>query len=166
MSHDGGLNFGRPTIIQLDGVDARRQPHADEVLQRQGVDRRRPAARHGLRELDPVHLQQRRQLPGVADHGRRARPTSGGTGRRRSGCSPRWPASPAGITPFAPGSNPQVGNDGTLYIAYETSVCATLACDAADDHDAIVVASSTDRGRTFSTRDRRHQLRLPVTSHR
>jgi hypothetical protein len=54
-----------------------------------------------------------------------------------------------GITPFGSGSNPAVAPDGTLHVAYETSVCATAACDQADDHDAIVVATSRDRGRTF-----------------
>jgi len=54
-----------------------------------------------------------------------------------------------GITPFDQGSIPQVGNDGTLYIAYEASVCATLNCDNPADHDAIVVATSKNGGKTF-----------------
>ncbi len=54
-----------------------------------------------------------------------------------------------GITSFGSGSNPQVANDGTLYVAYETSVCQTAACDAPTDHDAVVMATSRDGGRTF-----------------
>ncbi|MGW5748292.1 hypothetical protein [Amycolatopsis sp. NPDC003861] len=34
-------------------------------------------------------------------------------------------------------------------VAYETSVCATAACDRPADHDAVVVATSRDGGRTF-----------------
>jgi hypothetical protein len=55
-----------------------------------------------------------------------------------------------GLTPFSQGSNPQVGRDGTVYIAYEGTECATLACDGLDDRDVTVVARSTDHGRTFS----------------
>jgi hypothetical protein len=54
-----------------------------------------------------------------------------------------------GVTPYDQGSNPQVGNDGTLYVAYEASVCATVACNSAGDRDATVVATSTDHGATF-----------------
>lgn len=59
---------------------------------------------------------------------------------------------PNGITPYSQGSNPKVGRDGTLYIAYEGEVCATLACDqfGNGDRDVTVVATSKDHGRTFS----------------
>jgi len=55
-----------------------------------------------------------------------------------------------GITPFAQGSNPVVGRDGSLYVPYETSICATAACDQFEDHNAITVATSRDRGRSFT----------------
>jgi hypothetical protein len=57
-----------------------------------------------------------------------------------------------GITPYSQGSNPKVGRDGTLYIAYEGEQCATLACDqfGDGDRDITVVATSRDHGRTFS----------------
>jgi hypothetical protein len=55
-----------------------------------------------------------------------------------------------GVTPFGSGSNPKVGRNGALYIAYETSICQTLACDQPSDHDATVVAKSTDGGSTFT----------------
>jgi hypothetical protein len=54
-----------------------------------------------------------------------------------------------GITSFSSGSIPQVGNDGTLYIAYEASVCDTLNCDSPNDHDAVIVATSHNHGQTF-----------------
>src|SRR5262249_31223144 len=55
-----------------------------------------------------------------------------------------------GITPFDQGSNPVVSNDGTLSVAYEASVCQTLACDQPSDHAAVVVATSHNKGKSFS----------------
>ena len=57
--------------------------------------------------------------------------------------------SASGITPYSQGSIPQVGRNGELYIAYESAVCQTLTCDQATDHDAIIMAKSTDGGVTF-----------------
>ena len=65
-----------------------------------------------------------------------------------------------GITPFDQGSNPQVGNDGTLYIAYEASVCDTLNCDSPNDHDA----SSSRPRRTTGRRSRTSRSRSTSTS--
>ena len=53
------------------------------------------------------------------------------------------------VTPYSTGSVPQVGPDGTLYVAFEASVCRTLTCSSPKDHDATVVARSVDRGRSF-----------------
>jgi hypothetical protein len=55
-----------------------------------------------------------------------------------------------GLTPYSQGSNPQIGRDGTLYVAYEGTFCATLDCTDFGDRDVTVVARSTDRGRTFT----------------
>jgi hypothetical protein len=60
------------------------------------------------------------------------------------------PFVPGGITAYGSGSSPQVGPDGTLYVAYESAVCATLACDQPTDMDATIVASSNDGGQTFT----------------
>ena len=57
---------------------------------------------------------------------------------------------PGGITAYSQGSSPQVARDGTLYIAYESAVCATLNCDQPTDMDAVVVATSKDGGQTFT----------------
>ena len=56
-----------------------------------------------------------------------------------------------GLTPFSQGSNPKVGRDGAVYVAYEGVVCASLACDhfGNGDRDVTVVATSTDHGVTF-----------------
>jgi hypothetical protein len=68
-----------------------------------------------------------------------------------------------GITPFSSGSNPEVGRDGTLYVAYEASVCQTVACDAPTDHDATVVATSVDGGRTFINEEIAPNFSFPAT---
>jgi len=65
VSHNGGLSFGAPAILHLDGVTRRRHAHPDVDLQRQGMDRRRPGFRHRIRDLDPVHLRRGRQFPGI-----------------------------------------------------------------------------------------------------
>jgi hypothetical protein len=57
------------------------------------------------------------------------------------------------VTPFGSGTTPVVANDGTLYVAYETSICQSLACDAPTDHDAVVVAASRDGGQTFANQE-------------
>jgi len=67
-----------------------------------------------------------------------------------------------GITPFDQGSNPVVGRNGALFIAYEASVCETAACDAADDHDAIVVATSHDGGRNFRNEEVASDFDFPL----
>src|SRR5207253_6455546 len=54
---------------------------------------------------------------------------------------------------YSSGSIPQVSEDGTLYIAYESAICQTLSCNQPTDHDAIVVATSYNGGRTFTNRE-------------
>jgi hypothetical protein len=46
-----------------------------------------------------------------------------------------------------------VNRRGDLVVAYESAVCQTLACDQATDHDAIIIATSHDGGRTFISRE-------------
>jgi len=69
-----------------------------------------------------------------------------------------------GITSFGSGTNPQVAGDGTLYVAYETSVCATAACTGPNDHDAIVIATSRDHGRTFHNTEVTTDYDFPVNN--
>jgi hypothetical protein len=56
---------------------------------------------------------------------------------------------PGGVTSFSSGSNPQVNRRGDLFIAYESAVCQSLACNQSTDHDAVVVAVSHDHGKIF-----------------
>jgi hypothetical protein len=149
VSHDGGAHWGRPTIIQLDGVDAAGTPTpttffndkiwmaADKTSGRVYVTWTRFAD-----TPDGGYLESPIVVSASTDFGRTFSPFTrvdstldGFTG---------------GLTPYSQGSNPQVGRDGTLYIAYEGTECATLDCDGLDDRDVTVVARSTDHGRTFS----------------
>ena len=57
------------------------------------------------------------------------------------------------MTPFSSGSNPRVNRRGDLFIAYESAVCQSLACDQPTDHDALIVAVSHDHGRTFTNQE-------------
>ena len=121
-----------------------------DVLQRQDLAGRRQDLRPGVRELDPVRRHPRRA---TTSSRRSSSPPSTDFGRTFSPFTrvdTTLAGFTGGLTPFSQGSNPQVGRDGTLYIAYEGTECATLACDGADDRDVTVVARSTDHGRTFS----------------
>ena len=148
VSRDGGAHWARPTIIQLDGVDARGTPTpstffndkiwmaADKSSGRVYVTWSRFAD-----TPDGGYLESPIVVSASTDFGRSFSPFTrvdttldGFTG---------------GLTPFSQGSNPQVARDGTLYIAYEGTECATLACNGVDDRDVTVVARSTDHGRTF-----------------
>jgi hypothetical protein len=149
VSHDGGRTFGEPSIVQLDGVNPDGTAAATDIFN----DKEWIAA-------DPFsgavyvtwtkftyddagnYLESPIMVRKSTDFGR----TWGAATR----ATPSLTGFAGGITPFAQGSNPQVGNDGSLYIAYETSVCATTACDGADDHDAVVVATSRNGGRSFT----------------
>ncbi|HEV7654904.1 MAG TPA: sialidase family protein [Mycobacteriales bacterium] len=149
VSHDGGLHFGQPTIIQLDGVDAHGTftpttffndkiwLAADKTSGRVYVSWTRFAdTPEGAYLESPIVVASSTNFGRTFGHFVRVDSTLAGfTG---------------GLTPFSQGSNPQVGRDGTLYLAYEGTECATLDCDALDDRDVTVVARSTDHGRTFS----------------
>jgi hypothetical protein len=149
VSHDGGNTWGQPTIIQLDGADAAGNLTpttffndkiwlaADKLSGRVYVTWTRFA---DTPEGD--YLESPIVVSASTDFGRTFSPFTrvdttldGFTG---------------GLTPFSQGSNPQISRDGTLYIAYEGTECATLNCDGFEDRDVTVVARSTDHGRTFS----------------
>lgn len=77
--------------------------------------------------------------------------------------SPSLTGFAGGITPFAQGSNPVVGRDGSLYVPYETSVCKTAACTDVEDHNAVVVSTSRDRGRSFTHQEVAVDFDFPAT---
>ena len=149
VSRDGGAHWARPTIIQLDGTDATGTPTpttffndkiwlaADKTSGRVYVSWTRFA---DTPEGD--YLESPIVVSASTDFGRSFAPFIR--------VDTTLDAFTGGLTPFSQGSNPQVSRDGTVYIAYEGTECATLACDGLDDRDVTVVARSTDHGRTFS----------------
>ena len=141
-SHDGGRTFGEPTIIALDGVDAAGNPVDTPNFNDKewvGADPRTGTVYVSWTQFNATEspIMVRRST----DFGRTFAPAVQ--------VSPNTINFAGGITSFSSGSIPQVGNDGTLYIAYEASVCDTLDCDSPNDHDAVVVATSKNHGRTF-----------------
>lgn len=146
VSHDGGLTFGEPTIIALDGADADGNPIDTTIFNDKewvGADPRNGTVYVSWTRFSdtesPIMVSR------STDYG-----TTFGPAVR---VAPSVGTFAGGITGFDQGSIPQVANDGTLYIAYEASVCATLNCNGANDHDAIVVATSKNRGATFKNKE-------------
>ena len=152
VSHDGGLHWGQPVLIQTDGVSrtgvlAPSQIFNDKVWL--AADERNGRVyvtwTRFADNADGSYLESPIVVADSADYGRTFT-----TYRRVDTTLSAF--RPGGLTPYSQGSNPKVGRDGTLYIAYEGEVCATLACDqfGNGDRDVTVVARSTDRGHTFS----------------
>jgi hypothetical protein len=149
VSHDGGRTFGEPSIAQLDGVNPDGTAAPTDIFNDKEWITADPSS--GTVYLTWTrftyddagnYLESPIMVRKSNDYGR-----SWGAAVR---VAPSLTGFSGGITPFDQGSNPQVGNDGTLYIAYEGSVCATAACDGADDHDAVVLARSRNGGRSFT----------------
>ena len=144
VSHDGGVTWGEPSIVALDGADASGNPVPTDVFNDKewiGVDPSSGAAYVSWTRFDssasPIVVS--KSVDG------------GATWSPRTSVTPTF--TPGGVTPFDQGSFPLVGSDGAVYIAYEGAVCQSLACDQATDHDAVVVAKSTNGGATFSSRE-------------
>lgn len=148
VSHDGGLHWDAPAIVHTDGVADDGTPMDTPIFNDKPWITADPFS-------GTVHVTWTRfefdedgdyvQSPIVIS-------TSHDFGRTWSEEKPVGPTLDtfhSGITPFAQGSNPRIAPDGTLYVAYETSVCKTAACDQPTDHDATVIASSRDGGRSF-----------------
>jgi hypothetical protein len=142
VSHDGGRTFGDPAILALDGVDAAGNPVDTPIFN----DKEWIAA-------DPisgtVYVTWTRFSDTESPIMSTRSTNFGRTWNTPVRISPSIDHFAGGITSFASGSIPQVANDGTLYVAYEASVCATLDCTSPADHDAIVVATSHNGGKTF-----------------
>ena len=148
VSHDGGLHWSDPVAIQMDGVTAAGTPvrtnlFNDKVWLGADPDSGRAYVSWTVFTNDDEgnYVESPIVVSSTSDFGR--------TWSAKTRVSPSLDGFSGGITPFAQGSNPRVARDGTLHIAYETSVCDTADCDGPDDRDAVVVATSTDRGRTF-----------------
>lgn len=148
VSHDGGLHWGAPVIVQLDGADAAGNATPTTVFN----DKVWLAAD---RFSGRVYVTWTR-FADTPDGGYLESPivVSASTDFGRTFAPYRRVDTPladftTGLTPYSQGSNPQVGRDGTLYVAYEGTDCVTLACDQFGDRDVTVVATSRDHGKTF-----------------
>ena len=141
VSRNGGRTWGTPSIVQMDGVDSAGNPLPTDYFNDKewiGVDQHSGTVyvswtRFGLVD-SPIVVSSSR------DQGQT--------------WSPFVTVNPGlqsnGITAYSQGSIPQVAPNGDLYIAYESAVCQTLNCNQAGDHDAVVVAKSTNGGSTFT----------------
>jgi hypothetical protein len=162
VSHDGGLTWGDPAILQIDGVTAAGTPVPTDFFNDKewiGTDPTSGTVYVTWTRFTYDSAGNYLESPIMSVR-------SANFGRTWSGptrVSPSLTGFHGGITPFGSGSNPQVGNDGTLYIAYESSICATADCDGADDHDAVVVATSRDGGRTYRSQEVASDFDFPDT---
>jgi hypothetical protein len=145
-SHDGGLTWGEPSIVELDGVDASGNPLPTGIFNDKEwitVDQHSGTVYVTWTAFQasgsPIYVSR------STDHGHSwSTPVA---------VNPASSFTPGGVTPFSSGSNPQVSRHGVLFIAYESAVCQTLNCDQPTDHDAVIVAVSHDHGRTFTSRE-------------
>ena len=152
ISHDGGLHWSEPVLLQVDGVDSAGKPTASQIFN----DKLwlSPDPSNGRVYVtwtrfadnpDGSYLESPIVIATSSDYGRSFAPY-----HRVDTTLAAF--TPGGLTPFSQGSNPKVSKDGTLYIAYEGEVCATLVCDqfGNGDRDVTVVATSKDHGKTFT----------------
>lgn len=150
-SADGGLSWGPPRIVRIDGVAADGTAQPTTLFNDKewvGVD---PKTGRVYVTWTRFRFQDAEQTAYVES----PIVVSSSIDRARTWTAPD-PVTPTvatfrgpGFAPHNQGSVPQVGPNGTLYIAFEGTVCRTLACDQMDDHDATVVARSSDNGRSF-----------------
>jgi hypothetical protein len=142
VSHDGGLTWGEPAIVQADGVDAAGNPLPSPYFN----DKVWIAA-------DPnsgtAYVTWTRFGPSDSPIVVSVSHDFGATWSPFTTINPASAFQPGGITAYSQGSSPQVGRNGELYVAYESAVCQTLACDQPTDYDAVIVAKSVDGGSTF-----------------
>jgi hypothetical protein len=163
VSHDGGRTWGEPSIVHTDGV----APNGTAVPAHASNDKEWVAVNpltgaayvtwtsfvdnaDGSYQQSPIVVS--KSLDGGHSWSAPAPVTVG------------LSAFGGSFTPFAQGSNPVVGNDGSLNVAYEDTICATLNCNGATDHDAIVLATSHDGGATFTNTELSNDFDFPTNA--
>jgi hypothetical protein len=162
-SHDGGRTWGEPTIVHLDGFNPDGTAAPTDIFNDKewvAVDQHTGAVYVTWTQFLQDDAGNYLSSPIVV-----AKSTDGG--RHFSApvpVSPTLATFTTGITPFGSGSNPVVANDGTLYVAYETSICQTAACNAPTDHDAVVIATSRDGGQTFTNQEAAANFDFPFNA--
>lgn len=149
ISHNGGLTFGNPVIIHTDGINPDGTQTPTSIFNDKDWITADPRTgtvyvtwTQFTFDADGNFIDSPIVVSASRDFGR--------TWSAPRQVSPDMSTFTGGITSFGSGSNPRIANDGTLFVAYETSVCQTAACDAPTDHDAVVMAVSHDGGRTFT----------------
>ena len=149
ISHNGGLTFGDPVIVHLDGVNPDGTPTPTSIFNDKEWITADPHTgtvyvtwTQFTFDADGNFVDSPVVVSASHDFGRTWSPLRQ--------VSPDMSTFTGGITSFGSGSNPRIGVDGTLYVAYETAVCQTADCDAPTDHDAVVMAISHNGGRTFT----------------
>ncbi len=149
VSHDGGLTFGKPHIVEVDGADS----HGNFTATRVFNDKIWLAVDPSSGQLYVTWTRFLDTPQGGYAESPIVISTStdgGATFSPYKRIDTKVGVNNPGLQPFSQGSNPRVGPDGTLYVAYESTYCQTGACDRPTDRDVTVVATSTDHGRTFA----------------
>jgi hypothetical protein len=145
-STDGGLTWGEPSIVHLDGVDANGNPLPTDFFNDKEwitVDQSSGTVYVTWTSFGPFGS------PIQVSHS----DDGGATWSTPVAVNPASSFTSGGITPYSSGSNPKIGRTGDLVIAYESAVCASLACDQPTDHDAVIVSVSRDHGNTFASQE-------------
>ena len=148
-STDGGRTWGQPSIVRIDGVDAAGSPMPTNVSHDKEWIATDPIT--GAVYVSWTQFRTDGTSPITI-----SRSTDGGASwTSPTVVNPTFTA--GGITPYSQGSVPVVrhtddrrGGFGELFVAYESAVCQSLNCDQPTDHDATIVARSTDGGATFT----------------
>ncbi len=145
-SSDGGRTWGEPSVVHTDGVDSSGN----------GIDTNYFNDKEWI-TVDPksgvVYVTWTSFGPSDSPLQVSRSSDGGKTWSAPVAVNPSSAFTPGGVTAFSSGSNPQVNGRGELFIAYESAVCQSLACDQPTDHDAVIIASSKDGGRTFSNQE-------------
>jgi len=144
VSKDGGTTWSEPHIVHTDGVDSTGNPTDTDVSN----DKEWVAVDPNSGDVYVTWTEFGNDGSPIVV----SKSTDGGvTWSAPKKINPITSFTPGGITPFSSGSIPQVDSKGNVFIAYESAVCQTLDCDTLGDHDAIILATSTDGGQTFTT---------------
>ncbi len=149
-SKDGGLTWSQPHIVRLDGVAANGAAKPTKVFNDKEWITVDPKSGRVYVTWTRFRFADADQTAFIESPIVVSSSTNGaGTWTAPQPVTPTVATFRGGFTPYNQGSVPQVAPDGTLYVAFEASVCATLACDQRGDHDATVVARSGKSGRSF-----------------
>ncbi len=153
-STDGGRTWGEPSIVHTDGVDTSGNALDTAYFNDKEwitVDQHSGTVYVTWTSFGPSDSPI--QVSSSTD--------GGATWSVPVAVNPSSAFTPGGVTAFSSGSNPQVNRHGDLFIAYESAVCQTLACNLSTDHDAVIIAESRDGGRTFTNREVAYNFDFP-----